>query len=128
MDQGKRPASGPRDVRKSRYAHSHRLAFPVSGSANPLSQMRSMSRPLSPKMDDRSMSSLAGDRRARDRHAEAATNSTGGGDAPPLRKIGTDRPAIDGQFLRKVHEGASGMFGTVLGPEANEAHRNHLHL
>jgi hypothetical protein len=27
-----------------------------------------------------------------------------------------------------MHEGACGVFGTVLGPEANEAHRNHLHL
>jgi len=31
-------------------------------------------------------------------------------------------------FLREVHAGACRMFGTVLGPEANEAHRNHLHL
>ena len=31
-------------------------------------------------------------------------------------------------FLRDVHAGACSMFGTVLGPEANEAHRNHLHL
>jgi hypothetical protein len=31
-------------------------------------------------------------------------------------------------FLRDVHAGACRMFGTVLGPEANEAHRNHLHL
>jgi len=31
-------------------------------------------------------------------------------------------------FLRDVHAGACRIFGTVLGPEANEAHRNHLHL
>lgn len=31
-------------------------------------------------------------------------------------------------FLRRVHEGACGIFGTVLGPEANDAHRDHLHL
>jgi len=30
--------------------------------------------------------------------------------------------------LRKVHESACGIFTTVLGREANEAHRNHLHL
>jgi hypothetical protein len=33
-----------------------------------------------------------------------------------------------GQFLREVHKGACGIFGTVLGPGANEAHRNHFHL
>jgi hypothetical protein len=32
------------------------------------------------------------------------------------------------QFLREIHKGACGIFGTVLGPEANEAHRNHFHL
>lgn len=31
-------------------------------------------------------------------------------------------------FLRRVHAGACPMFGTVLGPEANEAHRDHLHI
>lgn len=32
------------------------------------------------------------------------------------------------KFLRTVHQGACGIFGTVLGPEANDAHRDHLHL
>jgi hypothetical protein len=32
------------------------------------------------------------------------------------------------QFLRAAHDSACKVFGTVLGPEANEAHRNHLHL
>jgi hypothetical protein len=46
----------------------------------------------------------------------------------------TDVPAIsqprspEAAFLRNVHAGACRIFGTVLGPEANEAHRNHLHL
>lgn len=31
-------------------------------------------------------------------------------------------------FLHGVHRAACSMFGTVLGPEANEAHSNHLHL
>ena len=32
------------------------------------------------------------------------------------------------QFLRRLHKGACGVFGTVLGPEANEAHRDHFHF
>ena len=32
------------------------------------------------------------------------------------------------QFLRDVHDGACKIFSTVLGPEANEAHKNHFHL
>lgn len=31
-------------------------------------------------------------------------------------------------FLRAAHTAACRRFGTVLGPEANEAHRNHFHL
>ena len=31
-------------------------------------------------------------------------------------------------FLRRLHKGACGTFGTVLGPEANEAHRDHFHF
>lgn len=30
--------------------------------------------------------------------------------------------------LKQIHRAACGIFGTVLGPEANEAHHNHLHL
>jgi len=50
------------------------------------------------------------------------------------RKTMTDVPVIseprtpEAVFLRNVHAGACRIFGTVLGPEANEAHRNHLHL
>ncbi len=32
------------------------------------------------------------------------------------------------KFLKEIHEGACKIFGTVLGPEANAAHRNHFHL
>ncbi len=31
-------------------------------------------------------------------------------------------------FLHRVHAGACDVFGTVLGPEANDAHRDHFHL
>ena len=31
-------------------------------------------------------------------------------------------------FLRAAHESACKLFGTVLGPEANNAHRNHFHV
>ena len=41
-----------------------------------------------------------------------------------------DEPRLpsEAQFLRRLHKGACGPFGTVLGPEANEAHRDHFHL
>jgi hypothetical protein len=37
-------------------------------------------------------------------------------------------PPREAVFLRRLHAGACGTFGTVLGPDANEAHRNHFHF
>lgn len=34
----------------------------------------------------------------------------------------------NGQFLRRIHQGACRSFATVLGPEYNAAHANHFHL
>ena len=42
-----------------------------------------------------------------------------------------DAPERDGpqrEFLHQAHDTACKIFGTTLGPEANEAHRNHLHV
>lgn len=38
------------------------------------------------------------------------------------------KPTPEGLFLRAIHDGACKDFGTVLGPEANDPHRNHFHL
>jgi hypothetical protein len=65
--------------------------------------------------------------------------------APPpgkIKKSPTATPAADQHlpqsalhvqdkkslFLRGVHAGGCRVFGTVLGPEANNAHRNHFHV
>ena len=37
-------------------------------------------------------------------------------------------PAARQNFLRRIHAGACRTFSTILGPEANEAHRNHFHV
>ena len=66
---------------------------------------------------------------ARDRQVQVSRNSTGGGHVRSLRDVESpDATANEARFLRRVHRGACGMFVTVLWPEANEAHRNHLHL
>lgn len=38
------------------------------------------------------------------------------------------RDRAQGQILRRVHAGACGPFGTVLGPESDRFHQNHFHL
>jgi hypothetical protein len=40
----------------------------------------------------------------------------------------TSAASPEGRFLRRLHQGACESFGTVLGPEANEAHRDHFHF
>lgn len=49
-----------------------------------------------------------------------------GKQAATLADLG--KPSQEGKFLRDIHDGACGTFGTVLGPEANDPHRNHFHL
>jgi hypothetical protein len=36
--------------------------------------------------------------------------------------------AAEAKFLRLAHDGGCRIFATVLGPEANDAHRSHLHM
>ena len=49
---------------------------------------------------------------------------------PPSSAVEARRPRRPPKraFLRRLHKGACGTFGTVLGPEANEAHRDHFHF
>jgi hypothetical protein len=47
--------------------------------------------------------------------------------ATPTTAAGAKLSA-EATFLRRLHKGACSSFGTVLGPEANEAHRNHFHF
>lgn len=42
--------------------------------------------------------------------------------------VGPAAPTPASRFLRQIHAGACTTFGTVLGPEANDAHRDHLHF
>ena len=68
----------------------------------------------------------------RDQHAQATlgAGAIDGGHAQPLSDVSQEELVLtrENVFLRRTHEAACGTFSTVLGPEANEAHRNHLHL
>lgn len=64
--------------------------------------------------------------------ALSGRSNLGGGDPRSATdaRADDDRPVVttEGTFLRRLHKGACGPFSTVLGPEANEAHRNHFHF
>jgi hypothetical protein len=46
----------------------------------------------------------------------------------PIPPGGEEMKSAETAFLRRLHKGACGIFGTVLGPEANAAHRDHFHF
>jgi hypothetical protein len=48
--------------------------------------------------------------------------------APPSADREAARKSAEAAFLRRLHKGACSVFGTVLGPEANELHRDHFHF
>jgi hypothetical protein len=51
-----------------------------------------------------------------------------GADEPSTKDLIARQTTPEARFLRRLHSGACSRFGTALGPEANEAHRDHLHL
>lgn len=55
--------------------------------------------------------------------ASANGKPTAGAPEPPARK-----PSAEESFLRTLHAGACGVFKTVLGPDADAAHRDHMHV
>lgn len=77
-----------------------------------------------PKALQGKMSSLG----ARDIAAASATKSGVKDAAANASETPTPKADPKSVFLHRVHEDACGLFGTVLGPEANDAHRDHLHL
>ena len=42
--------------------------------------------------------------------------------------FGLHQARSEATFLKRLHGGSCTVFATVLGPEANEAHRDHFHL
>ncbi len=64
--------------------------------------------------------------KARDARVERTRMTLGKGETARAEPPG--HAPREGAFLRKLHAGACGPFTTVLGPEANEAHRNHFHF
>jgi len=48
--------------------------------------------------------------------------------AIPVAATLTAAETAQSAFLKRLHHGACGVFATVLGPEANDAHRNHFHF
>jgi hypothetical protein len=44
------------------------------------------------------------------------------------QSLSVPAPGPRSQFLRAAHAAACRIFGTTLGPEANQAHRNHFHV
>jgi hypothetical protein len=51
-----------------------------------------------------------------------------GAGEPTVKALEKAKPTKESLFLRAIHGGACRQFKTVMGPEANDPHRNHFHL
>jgi hypothetical protein len=60
--------------------------------------------------------------------AEQPADGAAAAPTPKAAPLPDPLAAPEAKFLRRVHRGACNVFSTVLGPEANEVHRTHLHL
>ena len=62
--------------------------------------------------------------------ASAVTAAKAKAVAPPSPSSVASDPtnSKEAEFVKHVHDEACHEFGTVLGPEANDAHKNHFHL
>lgn len=58
----------------------------------------------------------------------AAFRLEGGEQVSVLRDWNSTRAPEKGLFLKALQDAACGYFGTVLGPDYNQAHENHFHL
>jgi hypothetical protein len=74
---------------------------------------------------DRAKSKLASLTVAMKKSTEAGSSADKQGETG-LSVASTSTPQA--KFWRRIHHDACELFSTVLGPEANEAHRDHLHL
>lgn len=77
--------------------------------------------------------------RTRNRQPDAKVSEHGRGRAIDISAIrlanGSEITVLKGwtrwrqrRIMRRIHEGACGSFGTVLGPDADRYHRDHFHL
>jgi len=119
-------------------------ALGLAGSSDGLISLRGMVRETFGKAgEDRNPSALSleqpsrlGGPTARDAARDAARKVAPVTEPGPAPATGIAADPVPGtttynaqqQFLRAIHAAACRRFGTVLGPEANDAHRNHFHL
>lgn len=62
------------------------------------------------------------------KHGSGARKTASAATAEAVKISETEASSSEARFLRRLHKGACDAFGTVLGPEANEAHRDHFHF
>ena len=45
-----------------------------------------------------------------------------------VQRVSVNLDDPEGEFLKSVRDDACGIFGTVLGPAADDVHKSHIHL
>ena len=127
--QGRARRARPPKPREAAKAEPAKIRPCAAAAPSPPSRRRSR-RPTSPPRP--SPGGESGARRAELRSCSRRPTSARRTPRPfRCRPSGANEAAkttAEAAFLRRLHKGACGTFGTVLGPEANEAHRDHFHF
>ena len=130
-------------------ARDRREADKVAAARSPTRRDTEQAEPIQAKPSNRKTSAIAHrrseeppkaekqDAGARRKTAALQRQDKGVSDISPDPKaapvtVGPEREdakkSAEADFLHRLHKGACSVFGTVLGPEANEAHRDHFHF
>jgi len=87
--------------------------------------------PKPPAKDDEAESAAApSTSKPSEPNSSEVTKAKAQADAPPTPPPVAEEPKPDptSSFVRKTHDDACNAFGTVLGPDADAAHKTHFHL
>jgi hypothetical protein len=80
--------------------------------------------------DEKGKAETASDSKSSEPNSSEVTKANAQAEAPPTPPPVAEEPKPDptSSFVRKTHDDACDTFGTVLGPDADAAHRTHFHL
>lgn len=126
----KAAAKAPRNKRKQAEAEAQRKRQEADRKADEAERLGEVAEQRAAEVRRGSLRTAGLQKLGKGVDAKAMDAKTTDAKATPTTATANDatRPNAEAAFLRRLHKGACTAFGTVLGPEANEAHRNHFHF
>lgn len=123
LDEYKKAVEIIAKAKRAAEAAKARKAQPANSSSSALAAERQLTPPLPPSRP------RTADASERSKSAKLQLPEPKPPAAPDLKAVTSPPPGTSSaRFLRAAHEAGCAHFGTILGPEVNEDHRNHFHV